>query len=41
MNEAKCCQIIAGELNIRAVQVSHTVELLDWACGGPRPSGLA
>ena len=29
MNEAKFCQIIAGELNIRAVQVSHTVELLD------------
>lgn len=21
--------------------VVHTVELLDWACGGPRPSGLA
>ncbi|MCB0276618.1 MAG: RNA-binding transcriptional accessory protein, partial [Calditrichaeota bacterium] len=29
MNEAKFYQIIAGELNIRAVQVSHTVELLD------------
>ena len=33
-----CITQIAGGTGIPVV---HTVELLDWATGGPRPAGLA
>jgi len=47
--EAKAPQVIAaGNIGClmqigsgTAVPVVHTVQLLDWACGGPRPRGLS
>ena len=33
-------QLSGGDGNGRALPVVHTVELLDWATGGPRPPGI-
>ena len=32
---------VAAELHLRYDQVQHTVQLLDWMAGGPRPPGVS